>query len=180
VFDECHVLKSAAIIAIAVASSLAAAHAVSVLDARTKAVEAQAEPVAAVARTSPAHTASGGPASLTKAADGHFWAEASVNGKRVRFLVDTGATTVALTAADAERLGYDLSELDFSQPMITAGGETRAAVVELDTISVAGAKVRKVKAVVVREGLTVSLLGMTYLGRLSRFEATPTALILRP
>jgi aspartyl protease family protein len=46
------------------------------------------------------------PASISKASDGHFWAEAEVNGERVRFLVDTGATAVALTAADAQRLGF--------------------------------------------------------------------------
>jgi aspartyl protease family protein len=181
VFDECHVLKSVAIIAIAVASSLAAAHAVSVIDQRTKGMESRAaQPVAAVAQAAPAQPARGGAASLTKAADGHFWAEANVNGKRVRFLVDTGATTVALTAADAQRLGLDLADLTFDRPVMTAAGEAKAAMVELDYISVAGARVEKVQALVLREGLSASLLGMSYLGRLSRFEATPTALILRP
>jgi len=174
-------LKSVAIICAAVASALAAAQAVSVLDARSKAAVAQAEaaPVPADAPP-PAAPATGGPASLVKAADGHFWAEASVNGKQVRFLVDTGATTVALTAADAQRLGLDLDTLTFDRPVMTAAGEAKAAVVELDYIAIAGARVDKVQALVLKEGLSASLLGMSYLGRLSRFEATPTALILRP
>ena len=166
-------LKSVAIVAIAVLSSLLAAHGMSQLGLRQGAVaSAEATPAAA--------PASGGVASLAKAADGHFWAEATVNGKRVRFLVDTGATTVALTAADARRLGLDLDSLEFDKPVATAAGEAKAALVELDYVSVAGARVEKVQALVLEKGLPSSLLGMSYLGRLSRIEATRTALILRP
>jgi aspartyl protease family protein len=87
---------------------------------------------------------------------------------------------VALTATDAERLGLDLKGMAFDVPVRTASGEARAAAVKLDYVSVAGARVENVEALVVREGLTASLLGMSYLGRLSRFEATQSALILRP
>lgn len=118
-------------------------------------------------------------AALTKSADGHFWAEGTVNGKRVRFLVDTGASAVALTLADARRLGVT-GDLNYSVEVSTANGKTRAAPVTLDTVSVAGARVAGVQAFVVEDGLETSLLGMSYLGRLSRFEATPSALILRP
>lgn len=124
--------------------------------------------------------ATGDPAQISKAADGHYWAEANVNGSRVRFLVDTGASAVALTAADAKRLGYDLSKLNFAYKVVTANGEARAAAVKLASINVAGAKVADVDALVLDKGLDASLLGMTYLGRLSRFEATRTSLILRP
>jgi len=125
------------------------------------------------------------PASVRKADDGHFWAEAQVDGagaapSRVRFLVDTGATIVALTEADARRLGLDPSALDYELAVQTAGGETRAARVRLRSVSVAGARVEDVEAVVVRGGLENSLLGMSYLGRLSRFEATQGSLVLRP
>ena len=119
-------------------------------------------------------------AAVRKAADGHFWAEATANGRHVRFLVDTGATTVALTAADATRLGMNVAELTYDIPVRTASGETRAAAVKLDYVTVAGARVEHVDAVVVREGLSSSLLGMSYLGRLSKFEATQGALIFRP
>lgn len=125
------------------------------------------------------------PASVRKAADGHFWAEAQVDGAgstpgRVRFLVDTGATIVALTVADARRLGLDPDALDYETEVQTAAGETRAARVRLRSVSIGGARVDDVEAVVVRAGLDDSLLGMSYLGRLSRFEATQSALILRP
>ena len=137
---------------------------------------------AAAAETSVVSTAAVAPvsASVRKSPDGHFWAEASSNGRHVRFLVDTGATTVALTSADAERLGVDLDALTYDIPVQTASGETEAASVKLDYVSVAGARVENVDAVVVRDGLNNSLLGMSYLGRLSKFEATQTALILRP
>jgi aspartyl protease family protein len=125
-------------------------------------------------------SADGQAASVAKAADGHYWAEALVNGKQVRFLVDTGATAVALTAEDAARLGIHPSDLDYTAKVTTANGQARAAQVTLASVSVAGARVSDVQALVIDKGLPTSLLGMTYLGRLSRFEATQSALILRP
>jgi len=120
-----------------------------------------------------------GAAQIVKAADGHFWAEAKVDGRAVRFLIDTGATAVALSQTDAQRLGIDTKSLDYSYKVMTASGQTRAASVKLASISVAGAQVRDVEALVIEHGLETSLLGMTYLGRLSSFQATPRALILR-
>ncbi len=123
---------------------------------------------------------SDGAAQINKDADGHFWAEASVDGKAVRFLVDTGATAVSLSMADAQRLGIDTSKLTYDYSVITADGRTRAASVKLASVAIAGARVRDVDALVIEKGLETSLLGMSYLGRLSRFEATPRALILHP
>jgi aspartyl protease family protein len=119
-------------------------------------------------------------ASISKARDGHYWAEADVNGSRVRFLVDTGASAVALTLADAKRLGIQTDKLDYTYKVVTASGEARAAPVKLGRVSIAGAAMHDVDALVIEKGLESSLLGMTYLGRLASFEATRTALILRP
>ncbi len=119
-------------------------------------------------------------ATVAKGADGHFWADAAVNGENVHFLVDTGATAVTLTANDALRLGLTPQTLNYNLRMSTANGESRAARVKLASISVAGAQVDDVDAVVVESGLQTSLLGMTYLGRLSQFEANQSSLILRP
>jgi aspartyl protease family protein len=140
--------------------------------------ESPAQPyVAAVASTD---EADGSAAQVLKGADGHYWAEANVNGHEVKFLVDTGATAVSLTMEDARRLGINPTSLEYNARVITANGATRGARVKLDTVSVAGAEVHDVDALVVEAGLHTSLLGMTYLGRLSQFEATPTAMILRP
>lgn len=121
-----------------------------------------------------------GDAQVTKAADGHYWAQGQVDGTEVRFLVDTGASVVALTGEDAKRLGFDPQFLTFNVPVHTAGGEARAARIHLSSLSVGGARVEDVDAMVVQQGLSTSLLGMSYLGRLSRFEATPQALVLKP
>ena len=120
-----------------------------------------------------------GAAQIVKAADGHFWAEAKVDGRAVRFLIDTGATAVALSQTDAKRLGIDTKGLDYNYKVMTASGQTRAASVKLSSVSVAGVQVRDVDALIVENGLETSLLGMSYLGRLSSFQATPRALVLR-
>jgi len=169
-------LKHVAILAAAVLSAIAAAQGLVAFASP----RAQAPDRAAVAVSSPAPPAAGTAASVAKGPDGHYWANAEINGRWVRFLVDTGASAVALTAADAQRLGLDLTALDYERPVVTASGQTKAALVTLDHVAIAGAKVDDVQALVVREGLNTSLLGMSYLGRLSRFEATRTALILRP
>ena len=119
--------------------------------------------------------------SIPKAADGHYWADGQVNGAgHVRFLVDTGAAAVALTPADAQRLGFVAADLHYGAQVVTAAGATRAAPVKLASITVAGARLENVDALVIEEGMDTSLLGMTYLGRLAGFEATRQALILQP
>lgn len=123
----------------------------------------------------PAHAPS---VAIRKASDGHFWAQGRVNGEPVRFLVDTGATAVALTQADAARLGFDPRALNYAFSVTTAAGQSRAASVTLSSVTVGGARIADVSALVVEKGLDTSLLGMTYLGRLSRFEATQKALTL--
>ena len=121
-----------------------------------------------------------GPASITKSADGHYWTQADVDGHAVNFLVDTGATAVALTGDDAKRMGIDVAGLDYAYKVETANGDAHAARVNLASVAVAGARVNNVEAYVLDHGLPTSLLGMSYLGRLSAFEATPTSMILRP
>ncbi len=121
-----------------------------------------------------------GQASIVKSPDGHFWADAQVNGGHpVHFLIDTGATAVALTANDARSLGIDPTSLDYRYTVTTANGPARAAAVKLSDISVDHAQVEDVQAFVIDQGLQTSLLGMTYLGRLSKFEATPDTLVLK-
>ena len=118
-------------------------------------------------------------ATIAKSSDGHYWANGDVNGSKVRFLVDTGATEVALTPADARKLGYDLRGLNYGHRVVTAAGQTRAAAVRLASVTVAGARLENVDALVIEKGLDTSLLGMTYLGRLASFQATRQALILQ-
>jgi len=125
--------------------------------------------------------APGGPsATIRKSSDGHFWADGRVSGASVHFLVDTGATAVALTPQDAKRLGFDVERLSYTNRVVTAAGHARAASVRLASLTVSGARLEDVDALVIENGLDTSLLGMTYLGRLSSFQATRSALILQP
>jgi aspartyl protease family protein len=103
-----------------------------------------------------------------------------VSGASVRFLVDTGASAVALTPADARRLGFDVDQLNYTNRVTTAAGHVRAASVKLASLTVAGARLDNVDALVIEKGLDTSLLGMTYLGRLTSFQATREALVLQP
>ncbi len=139
--------------------------------------QAQAATVPAVRAFAPAE---GTPARVLKGLDGHYWADALIEGHAVRVMVDTGASVVALTGNDAARLGLKLTPEDFSGTLITASGPVRAAPVELQAVAVAGARIERVQALVVERGLPHSLLGMSYLGRLSAFTATPASLTLRP
>jgi aspartyl protease family protein len=120
------------------------------------------------------------PARLAKTADGPFWADGAAGRGTVHFLVDTGASSVFLTPDDARRLGVDPANLIYNQTGRTVGGDSLAAPVRLDSLSVDGVRVDRVDALVIGRGLPTSLLGMSYLGRLSRFEATPTSLVLDP
>lgn len=169
-------IRVLAIGCIAALSALGAARTVASLDDA-----AQAAPVlrAEAAVHTPAPVAAT-TAQVAKGADGHYWAEALVDGKAVRFLVDTGATAVALTADDAKRLGYDPRSLDYRYDVVTAEGKVKAAAVRLASVSIAGARVENVDALILERGLNTSLLGMSYLGKLQSFEATRTSLILKP
>jgi aspartyl protease family protein len=165
-------LSSAAVMALAVASALTTAWWMDQSGLRGQAQAATPVPVPAAA--------TGGPAQVLRADDGHYWADALIEGRAVRVMVDTGASVVALTRDDAARLGLKLTPADFSDTVTTASGPVRAAPVELQAVAVAGARVDRVEALVVEAGLPHSLLGMSYLGRLSSFSATPAGLTLRP
>jgi len=186
-------LKLAAVGVVGILSAALAAQAVMTLNRpRPSADMRRAEAVNPAASDTPlaaplasqavvtAPQASGLVATVLKSSDGHYWADATVNGQTVRVLVDTGASEVALTQTDAMRLGISPGSLNYSLQVTTANGQTRAAPVKLSYVSVAGAQVQNVDALVIENGLQTSLLGMTYLGRLSQFEATQTALILHP
>jgi aspartyl protease family protein len=116
---------------------------------------------------------------LSAVSGGHFMADAAVNGTHIRFLVDTGATTVALNLFDAQRLRINVKKLDFNIPVDTANGRNFAARVTLDEISIGAIRRQSVPAVIVREGLEQSLLGMSFLNSISSFEMGDGVLILR-
>jgi aspartyl protease family protein len=116
---------------------------------------------------------------LTRAPDGHFYADAIINGATIHVLVDTGATTVALSRADAEAAGVQFSEGDFTGTAQTAGGNIRLKRVMLDRVAIGPVEARNVDAVVVDSKMNVSLLGQSWLRRVGTVQITGDRMILR-
>jgi aspartyl protease family protein len=103
---------------------------------------------------------------LTKGRNGHFEVEARVDGRRVEFLVDTGASHIALRESAAARLGIYPRPGDYTVRVSTANGVTKAAPVQLRSVEVGDIIVRDVQAIVhPDQGLPVNLLGMSFLSR---------------
>lgn len=124
-------------------------------------------------------TGDAGAVTLRAGDHGHFETEAEINGRGVAVMVDTGATMVALTFEDAERAGIFLKPADFTQSVATANGAAKIAPVDISSVSIGGITVRNVKGAVSERGkLHRTLLGMSFLGRLSRVDMRSKTLIL--
>jgi len=112
--------------------------------------------------------------------NGHYFAEADINGTSVAVMVDTGATGVALSYEDAEKVGLHPHGLDFDTPIATANGVVKAARVQLRRVEVDNVRVRDVEGLVLPDGaMRGSLLGMSFLSRLSSFKIENGVLYLR-
>jgi aspartyl protease family protein len=145
-------------------------------------VEAPAERRAPPARASSAvetHRSSGRVVEIRANRSGHYEIQAYVNGRPVDVMVDTGATVVALTWDDARAAGIHVRESDFKQRVSTANGIARVAPVTLDSVSIADITVRDVRAVVAEpDRLETTLLGMSFLSRISKAEMSRGTLVL--
>jgi len=113
---------------------------------------------------------------LTRSADGHFYADAQVNGARIRFMIDTGATMVALTPADAQRAGIALPSE--RSKAIGAGGEIEVIPVTIERIALGAFEARGVRGAVA-EQLPVSLLGQSFLNQIGTVEISGDRMVLR-
>jgi aspartyl protease family protein len=134
-----------------------------------------AHPVAASA-TSPSNSRS---VVIPPGRNGHFEVEGRVDGRRLDFMVDTGASVIALTERDAASLGIHPAERDFTAAVRTANGTVRAAPVELNMVEINDLMVHNVAAMVLPDGaLSDNLLGLSFLQRLRRFEYADGKLVL--
>jgi len=125
-----------------------------------------------------AYEASSGSVTLPRARDGHYYLTATINGTPLRFVVDTGATDMVLTRADAEAAGLSPDNLNYLGRASTANGEVRTAYVRLDEVELGGVRDTDVPAVVNEGEMRQSLPGMGYLQRWGRIEITNGELIL--
>ena len=115
---------------------------------------------------------------VPRSGDGHYYLAVEINGVDVRFVVDTGATDLVLTKADASRIGLNPDAMVFIGRANTANGQVRTARVTLDTVLLGTTVDRRVRAVVNGGELDQSLLGMGYLQRWGRIEIANNEMIL--
>lgn len=113
-----------------------------------------------------------------RGADDHFRLDGSIDGKPVSFMVDTGASIVAMDRATARSVGIDVSRLRFSQKVMTANGPASAAPVTLDTVKVGDIVRHDVQAAVTDGDFGSTLLGMSFLNTLTSFDFRGERLIL--
>lgn len=107
----------------------------------------------------------GGKVVLTANGQGHFFATGSVNGAAQRFIVDTGASMIALGASDARRLGLDFERGEKSLTQ-TANGQVVTSRLQLDTVRVGDITLHNVEAAILQTDMPVALLGMSFLNRM--------------
>ena len=118
---------------------------------------------------------------VTRADDGHFHLDAKANDADLRFLVDTGATTTALTFDDARRAGIAVDSLGFNRPVQTANGMAYYASATLDSLTIGPYRIASVPVAVMPESaMDTSLLGMSTIDRFSAWRVEGNKMVLQP
>lgn len=111
---------------------------------------------------------------------GYYFVNAYINNTNIKVLVDTGASFVALSFEDAEKAGFRPSTLEYNIPVATANGMATAARVKLNRVEIDNVRVDDVDAVVLPKGaLKGTLLGMSFLSKLSSFKSEDGVLTLK-
>lgn len=119
-----------------------------------------------------------GETTLPRGPDGHFYADVTIDGASVQMMVDTGASIVALTGADAQAIGMSWDEADVRPVARGASGEVRGVAVMLERVTVGGIEAENVQAIIVPEGLGVSLLGQSFLSQVGRVDMRGDVMVL--
>jgi aspartyl protease family protein len=117
--------------------------------------------------------------SIPRDVRGHFQAEGRIDGQRIDFMVDTGASVIALNEKSAARFGLRPSRGDYNATVSTANGTVKAARTRLAMVELGGLVVRDVEAMVLPdEALSENLLGLSFLSKLKRFEYAGGKMVL--
>jgi aspartyl protease family protein len=117
--------------------------------------------------------------SIPRDARGHFQTEGRIDGQRIDFMVDTGASVIALNEKSAARFGLRPQRGDYNATVATANGTIKAARARLAMVELGGLVVRDVEAMVLPdEALSENLLGLSFLSKLKRFEYAGGKMVL--
>jgi aspartyl protease family protein len=116
---------------------------------------------------------------LSEGEDGHYHVYGTVNGVKVFFLIDTGATDIVLDPQDARRIGLRLEELSFDRPFGSANGIGHGATVEVDELAIGAIRLSHVRMSVNQVRMGSSLLGMAFLRQLKSYSFSGGKLTLR-
>jgi aspartyl protease family protein len=134
---------------------------------------------AAPAPAQPRSTSYSDSVEVPRDARGRFAVDGRVDGRSLQFVIDTGASLIALTADDAAQLGIHPAESEYTVLLRTANGTIRAAPTTLDMVEVGDIAVHDVPAVVLPDGaLSENLLGMSFLSRLRHFDYSNGKMVL--
>jgi aspartyl protease family protein len=120
----------------------------------------------------------GSDVSLTRQADGHFYADVEVNGTPIEFLIDTGATGIAMTDADARRAGVMLDASQKTYVGEGAGGSLTGQMVKLDRVKLGPRSDTSVTAVVI-DGSSSNLLGQSFLSKFAEVTVRGDVMTMR-
>jgi aspartyl protease family protein len=116
---------------------------------------------------------------LDRQADGHFYADASANAQQLRFLVDTGASVVALTASDAQRLGLFWNYNELQTIGRGVNGDVIGKQVAIAELRLGALTAHNVPAVIIPDGLDVSLLGQSFLSKVGHVAISGNQMTLK-
>lgn len=125
-----------------------------------------------------ANTLQDGKIQIQKSLDDHFYLMAKLNGKKVLFLIDTGATTTTLTERDAKRIGLDVNDLKYNQIIQTANGTTFSADAKIESFEIDNFQINDLWVLVNKNLSGNSLLGMNFLKNLKGYEVFDDKMIL--
>ncbi len=125
-------------------------------------------------------TVRGGETVIPRAQDGHYWVTATVNGKPVEFLIDTGATMTAITPETARTLGLEVDRSGIPMIVGTANGEIEAWPSQVDAITVGNISMGPLDVQVSDVPDSVNLLGMNWLSTLGRWRVEGREMVLEP
>jgi aspartyl protease family protein len=117
--------------------------------------------------------------SIPRDARGHFQTDGRIEGQRIDFMVDTGASVIALNEKSAARFGFHPTPADYKMMVSTANGTIKAAATRLAMVDIGGIIVRDVEAMVLPdEALSENLLGLSFLSKLKRYEYANGKMVL--